>query len=383
MEEKMLFHVVERSIGYKFKNPDLIRQAFTRRSYTEENGGENNEVLEFIGDKALDFAVIKLLIAKFGGMKNGDPVDGTKLTVWEKENRHQKGLDACDGANEFGCAYDEGELTKIKSRMVQKKNLAIRMDEMGLSEHLRMGKSDIKNGVGDEPSVKEDLFEAIIGAVTLDCGWDFNIIQSVVEAMLVPEDFLANDEDDNYVRMIYAWEAEANHCLPWFWFKEQSYTSTWYMKEPNVIYQHFPLEYNYSRLKFHCELKLLNDFPLFCGFGASKSEARMNVCKLAYDWLCKNDYICEPSIQDEIENPNKDDAINQLEILARRGYFSIPTYDFSQEYDKNGNPVWTCECHIEEEEYYFDATSSSKKDAKKSAAYDMLMYVLGYEEEDK
>ena len=38
---------------------------------------------------------------------------------------------------------------------------------------------------------------------------------------------------------------------------------------------------------------------------------------------------------------------------------------------------------ILEEEYYFDATSSSKKDAKKSAAYDMLMYVLGYEEEDK
>ena len=64
-----------------------------------------------------------------------------------------------------------------------------------------------------------------------------------------------------------------------------------------------------------------------------------------------------PSIRDEIENPNHNDAINQLEILARRGYFSIPTYD----YDKDGNPIWRCECHIKEQEVYFGETSSSKK----------------------
>ena len=90
MDEKTFFNMVQGSIGYEFKNPDLIRQAFTRRSYTEENGGENNEVLEFIGDKALDFAVIKILIARFGKMKNGDPVDGTKFNAWEKEIRRQK-----------------------------------------------------------------------------------------------------------------------------------------------------------------------------------------------------------------------------------------------------------------------------------------------------
>ena len=382
MEEKLVFKMVQGQIGYDFKNIDLLRQAFTRRSYTEENGGENNEVLEFIGDKALDFAVVKLLTSRFGSMKNGDPVDGTKLYPFEKELRHQKGLDVCDGENEFSCVYAESELTKIKSRMVEKKNLARRMDEMGFSEHLRMGKGDIKNNVASEPSVKEDLFEAILGAVTLDCGWNFEIIQSVVEAMLIPEDFLANDEDDNYVRMIYDWEAQENHCLPWFWFMEQSYMSTWYMRESNVIYQNVSSSDNnvISKLKFHCKLKLLDDLPIFCGFGASKNEARMNVCELAYDYLCKHGYIYEPSIRDEIDNPTKNDAINQLETLARRGYFSIPTYNFSQKYDSNGNPIWICECHIEEEEYYFDATSSSKKDAKKSAAFDMLKYVLSEEE---
>lgn len=382
MEEELVFKMVQAQIGYKFNNIDLLRQAFTRKSYSTENGGENNEVLEFIGDKALDFAVIKLLISKFGSMKNGDSVDGIKNSVFEKEFRRQNGLDAYGGFNEFICEYDEGELTKIKSRMVEKKNLARRMDEMGFYEHLLMGNSDIKNGVVNEPSVKEDLFEAIIGAVTLDCGWDLNKIQSVVEAMLVPEDFLLNDSDNNYVRLIQEWEMQENHCTPWFWFKEGTYRSTWYFPFDGIS-QSLPINYDYSKIKFHCELKLLDSLPIFRGFGASKSEARMNVCKLAYDCLCKMNYIHKPTIQDEIEDPNKGEAINQLEILARRGYFSIPTYNFKQEYDGNGNPIWTCECHIEEIDCYFDAVSSSKKDAKKTSAFEMLKYVLDDEEEER
>ena len=100
----------------------------------------------------------------------------------------------------------------------------------------------------------------------------------------------------------------------------------------------------------------------------------MEACKLAYKYLDDNDYLF--SIRDEIENPNKDDAINQLEILARRGYFSIPTYDFEQTYDKDGNPIWESTCHIAEEDESFSAKSSSKKDAKKFAAFEMLQYVL-------
>ena len=52
MEKELVWKMVQGQIGYDFKNLDLLQQAFTRRSYTVENGGENNEVLEFIGDKA-------------------------------------------------------------------------------------------------------------------------------------------------------------------------------------------------------------------------------------------------------------------------------------------------------------------------------------------
>ena len=378
--QDLMFKMVQAQIGYDFKNLDLLRQACTRRSYTEENGGENNEVLEFIGDKALDFAVVRLLIQKFGKMKNGDPIDGTKLTGWEKELRRQRGTQAEPSSNEFLCDFDEGKLTKIKSRMVEKKNLARRIDELGFAQILIMGKSDIKNEVSGEMSVKEDLFEAIIGAVTLDCGWDFSTIMSVVEAMLAPDNFLLDDTDTNYVQLIQDWEMQENGVVPWYWFKEASYTSTWYFPFEGIS-QSFSFDYNYSRLKYHCELKLLDSLPIFRGFGASKSEARMNVCKLAYEYLQKNGYIQVMSIQDEIENPSKNEAINQLEILARRGYFSIPTYEFRQEHDENGNPIWNCECYIEEVEPCFEATASTKKEAKKSAAFEMLEYVLNEEDE--
>ena len=58
---------VESQIGYDFKNRLLLQQAFTRKSYTQEtHDGENNEVLEFIGDKVLDLIVVKVLTEYYG-----------------------------------------------------------------------------------------------------------------------------------------------------------------------------------------------------------------------------------------------------------------------------------------------------------------------------
>lgn len=100
MERELEFKMVQAQIGYTFKNIDLLNQAFTRRSYTEENGGENNEVLEFIGDKALDFAVIKILIEKFGAVQSDNPPEGSKA---------------------FFCEHSEGELTKRKAESYKRK----------------------------------------------------------------------------------------------------------------------------------------------------------------------------------------------------------------------------------------------------------------------
>ena len=343
MDNDLLIKMVQGQIGYIFRKPDLLLQAFTRSSYASENGGEDNEILEFIGDKALDLAVINLLVDEYGSMDE-----------------------------QFSCSLDEGELTRLKSRMVQKSTLARRMDEMGFAEYLSMGKGDIKNEARNEPSVKEDLFEAIVGAVAIDSRWDFQKIRSVVEAMIAPDDFLLDDADDNYVRLIQEWDERENGVIPLYWFKEQSYQSTWCVPFEGIS-QIMGLSCN---TKYTCELKVLDKLPIFRGFGNSKREARMNVCRLAYETLVREGIITERTIRDEIDNPNRNEAIGQLEILARRGYFSIPKYEFHEAHDGDGNPVWTAECRIKEYDAVFRKESSSKKEAKKDAAFEMLRFVL-------
>ena len=56
---------IQDRIGYEFKNFDLLEQAFVRKSYAREKGGEHNEILEFIGDKVLDMIAKQTQIARY------------------------------------------------------------------------------------------------------------------------------------------------------------------------------------------------------------------------------------------------------------------------------------------------------------------------------
>lgn len=343
---------IQDQIGYKFSNPDLLRQAFVRKSFSNENGGQNNEVLEFIGDKVLDYVVVKLLCTRFGSVTSDEE--------W----------------NEYKCQHSEGKLTEIKKSLVRKSNLAYRIRMLDLEQYLIMGQSDCNKNMQNEDSVQEDLFEAILGAIAIDSNWDMQALQEAVEIMLNPDENLEGEE--NYVEMIQEWTLRDSGSIPLYHFEKGGYSSTW----------HFPFdgisqscnvwgslqERELMQSTHRCLLKISDNLPIFRGFGKSKNQARKNACKLAYEYLEKNDYLF--TIEDEIDEPSKDQAINQLEILARRGYFPVPTYDFSEEYDDNGNPIWQSKCRIEGESKVYKAKASSKKEAKKQAAYKMLKYVL-------
>ena len=364
---------IQNQIGYTFNNLGLLRQAFTRRSYSEENGGENNEVLEFIGDKVLDFFVVKILISQSsnadGFYKKHTPERRLPLSGQTEKKTFPV-------ENALVSDYSEAELTEIKKLLVQKKTLANRIDELGIGCWLLMGSGDIQQNIGQENSVKEDLFEAILGAIAIDCTWDMEKLQNAVEVMLCPKSILADGDTEDYPTMIQEWSYNKMGDIPWYHFDERDYQISWYMPFDGVSQHPKSLDdQEIYKTKWHCLLKLSADLPVFRGFGQTQAEARNNVCKVAYDYLCKQGLWL--SIRDEIEDPNRNDAINQLEILARRGYFSIPDYEFEQTYDKDGNPVWESVCHIKEKSKSFSAKSSSKKDAKKAAAFEMLQYVLG------
>lgn len=363
---------IQNQIGYTFNNLNLLQQAFTRRSYSEENGGENNEVLEFIGDKVLDLFVVKFLITQNsnseGLYKKFDP----KLkNSWSYEVERK----SFPEEDVLISNYTESELTETKKLLVQKKTLANRIDDLGLSDFLLMGHGDILQNIGEENSVKEDLFEAILGAIAIDCNWNMEKLQNAVEIMLSPESIIDNSDAEDYVSLIQEWSYNKTNGIPLYHFDERNYSITWYTPFDGISQQPKSLDgQEIHKTKYHCLLKIADNLPIFRGFGQSQTEARKNVCKLAYEYLCKKGLWL--SICDEIDDPNKNDAINQLEVLARRGYFSIPTYNFEQTYDKDGNPIWKSICSIAEKSKSFSAESSSKKDAKKSAAFKMLQYVL-------
>ena len=168
---------VQEKIGYKFDNLDLLYQAFTRKSYSVEFGGENNEVLEFIGDSVLNFYVTKIISDRFGFMKS-------KSQYYDEDQDYDE---YCIIANK-----NEADFSELRKQIVSNNNLSKQINHLGFAKYLFMSDSDRDNEVYKQDKVKADLFEAIIGAVAIDCNWNFSYISTVIETMLNIEIFLKN-----------------------------------------------------------------------------------------------------------------------------------------------------------------------------------------------
>lgn len=345
---------IQQIIAFNFKNLDLLQQAFVRRSYSKEYGGENNEVLEFIGDKVLDFIVVKILSEEFG------------MLASERDN-----FNTNEDFNEFVSKYQENKLTEIKKRLVKKDTLANCIYNLGLAEYLIMGNGDQKNNVQESHSVMEDLFEAILGAEAIDSNYDISRIQDSVMVMLNPKAIIFENKI-NYIQEVQDWNLRRIGDLP-----ERKFVETYgdYKTFRDLLNPKVPNRYE----KYTCYITV-DGVKKAVGYGATKATAHEEASKAIYDYLEANNMLY--TIKDEIVNPSLNMAINQLETLSRRGYFSIPEYSFKEFHDNDGNPFWNVKCHIDEMEYYFYAAASSKKQAKKKAAYEMLKYVLDNFEEN-
>ena len=153
----------------------LLIQSFIRRSYSQEHPEwQHNQVLEFIGDSVLDSYFVRLLCSpefkNYGSFNNSAQFISTK---------------------------DEGELTKIKAEYVNGKALAKHIDKLKLAQYLILGGADEKNNVRTKQATKEDLFEAIVGAVALAYDFDNSIIQKVCGTMLELSTSSKNEQKQN------------------------------------------------------------------------------------------------------------------------------------------------------------------------------------------
>lgn len=127
---------IQADFGYTFKRPEHLLRALTHSSFANEHGAalESNERLEFLGDAVLELAVSECLFGLY-------------------PNAH------------------EGQLTRIRSRLVKEKTLAGLARDLGLSQAILLGRGEESQGGRDRDSLLSDALEALIGAVFLDGGY--------------------------------------------------------------------------------------------------------------------------------------------------------------------------------------------------------------------
>lgn len=336
---------IQRTIDYEFENVDLLEQAFVRRSFSSENGGQNNEVLEFIGDKALDLAVIRIMMERYSSLEENKGCSDETL----KKHKY------------LTTSLTEANFTEIKKKIVEKKSLAKAMDSLGFYTQLIMGKGDLKLNIQNETSVKEDLFESILGAIAVDCEYDMDVITRVVNNMLDIDELLESEEvteSTNYVGKVQEYSQKNGHGLPIYTFDFDCHT-----------------------YHVYCTVEIDGTNFSADGEGASEHEARMDACKELLKVIKANG---ENKYFHAIGKPDRIRAIAQLNELYQKGIiedYLKPEYKYEETFDEDGNPIWKCTLEIGT--YEVSVKADAKRDAQRFCVYHLLCYLTDLKDEFK
>jgi ribonuclease-3 len=128
----MNYDELQSQLGHKFKNKELLELALTHKSFSSSY---NNERLEFLGDSILNAIISQYLFNKFNNEK-------------------------------------EGLLTRMRSYLVKAETLVIKAEEFTLGDYIKLSKGTANLSKDRKNSILEDAFEAIIGAIFIDAGWE-------------------------------------------------------------------------------------------------------------------------------------------------------------------------------------------------------------------
>ena len=320
--KKFDYEKVESVIGYHFTNRKLLKQAFFRSSFAHENGRESNEVLEFIGDKVLDLAVMRILLEKYSESN--------------KENEY------------FRTSKQEGELTKIKSELVSTSYLANSFDNFYSEDLIYYGKSDLNNKVTDVMSIKEDAFEAVIGAIALDSKWNIEKIIKVVKKLLNTNEFLKKTEiDTNFVGIL------------------QEYCVSLGLDTPNYALE--LLRQNDSMV-WHATCKVKGIKQSTNGLGFKQKEAKKEAAEQMIQLIKSN----EDKLTAKIALMNREEVFASVNSYVQAGVIEKPSYEFEEFHDDDGNPCWKCAATVEELGYIYFGYGSTKKEAQMQALIKVL-----------
>jgi ribonuclease III len=127
--------LLQKELGYSFKDPALLLRCLTHVSYERKKSESHNEVLEFLGDAVLDLAVSDLLM------------------------RHNPGK-------------SEGVLSKMRAALVNSTVLAEKADQLDFGPLLRIGKGEELSGGRSKESILAGAFEAVLGGIYQEGGYE-------------------------------------------------------------------------------------------------------------------------------------------------------------------------------------------------------------------
>jgi ribonuclease-3 len=129
--------ILQSRLGYNFQDQSRLRLALTHPSVAHEQGTpvQHNQRLEFLGDAVLQLVLTRELYEKFP-------------------------------------SFNEGPLTKARAKLVNRRTLAVHGRVLGLGEHLILSRGEELHGGRDRPSALADTFEAVVGAIFLDGGFE-------------------------------------------------------------------------------------------------------------------------------------------------------------------------------------------------------------------
>lgn len=360
---------IEEIIGYEFKNKGLLIQAFTRRSYGNEHKVPDNEMLEFFGDAALSYAVTREIykscyVKKVDNISEDDYPNRLDIDISGKREWY-----VYPERFKLGKTPEEN-LSKEKEMLVERKHLSGCMNKSGLAQYLIMNKADLDNKVYENDAIKEDLLEAILGAVAVDSDWNFDSIYSCVVDLVLSGTVIAYSEKKEYGEVLFLEPID-------FVSSVQEWFQTTIGKLPNYTYK---IEDNVFRCTLSVTEKSL-DFSMTAP-GRSKKEAK-GLCADCFftqfivprEDIVNYDFITKDFDYSIFEKLTYDNAVNFLQELEQKKLIPSLTYEYDNLFDSNGNPVWRCTVKFKssdgEHTRYVEPYVDSKKKAKKNTAYSL------------
>lgn len=133
----MEFEELQSKLGYTFRDIRFLRLALTHPSVAHEQGSpvQTNQRLEFLGDAVLQLVLTRELYDKYPG-------------------------------------FGEGPLTKARAKLVNRRSLAEHAKDLGIGQHLILSRGEDTHGGRERPSALADAYEAVLGALLLDGGFE-------------------------------------------------------------------------------------------------------------------------------------------------------------------------------------------------------------------